>query len=30
MTVSAIPRQAALGPMRTFDPIRVARYEKDS
>lgn len=30
MTVSAIPRQAALSPMRTFDPIRVARYEKDS
>jgi hypothetical protein len=30
MTVSAFPRQAVLSPMRTFDPIRVARYEKDS
>jgi len=30
MTASVIPQQAALSPMRTFDPIRVARYEKDS
>ena len=30
MTVSAIPGQASLSPMRNFDPIRVARYEKDS
>ena len=30
MTVSAIPKQASLSPMRNFDPIRVARYEKDS
>ena len=30
MTVSIISRHAALSPMRTFDPIRVARYEKDS
>jgi hypothetical protein len=30
MTVSAIPRYASLSPMRRFDPILVARYEKDS
>jgi len=30
MTVSALSRHAALSPMRAFDPIRVARYEKDS
>lgn len=30
MTVSTIPRRASLSPMRRFDPILVARYEKDS
>ena len=30
MTVSAIPRHASLSRMRSFDPILVARYEKDS
>ena len=30
MTVSAFPQHASLSPMRRFDPILVARYEKDS
>ena len=30
MTVAAIPRHASLSPMRRFDPILVARCEKDS
>jgi len=30
MTISAIPRHASLSPMRRFDPVLVARYEKDS
>jgi hypothetical protein len=30
MSVSVVSRRSALSPMRTFDPIRVARYEKDS
>ena len=30
MTISAIPRHVSLSPMRRFDPVLVARYEKDS
>lgn len=30
MTASAIPHSASLSPMRRFDPLLVARYEKDS
>ena len=30
MTVTTMPQHTALSPMRTFDPISVARYEKDS
>ena len=30
MTVSVVSRRGSLSPMRTFDPMRVALYEKDS
>jgi hypothetical protein len=30
MTATTLPQHSALSPMRNFDPIRVARYEKDS
>jgi hypothetical protein len=30
MTVTTMPQHSALSPMRNFDPLLVARYEKDS